>query len=136
MNATYYFVIATALAVLPIAFIYKITLERLIDKPDSGDTLQMDFFKWIAIAEILPIVFVIFGFINLGPVDTMNELIFPGLLVIILMVFGIAFIVMQRFAGIPDDLKMTINTLTMVGIMLINSIPLISIVALFLMAPR
>lgn len=136
MNASYYFVIATVLAVLPIAFIYKITLERLIDKPDSSDTLQMDFFKWVAIAEILPIIFAIIGFMNLEPVGTMNELIFPGLLVVVLMMFGIAFIVMQRFAGIPDDLKMIINTLTMIGVMLINSIPLISIVALFLMAPR
>src|SRR5699024_1780531 len=135
MHASYYFVIATALAVLPIAFIFKISLERLIEDPSSIEKTQTKFFLWIAIVESLPILFVIFGFINAEPVQTMNELMMPGIIVFMLAAFGVIFILLQRLSRIPEEIKGTVNTFVAIGSALINSIPIISIVALLTMMP-
>ena len=135
MHASYYFVIATALAVLPIAFIFKISLERLIEDPSSIEKTQTKFFLWIAVVETLPILFVIFGFINAEPVQTMNELMMPGIIVVMLAAFGVIFILLQRLSRIPEEIKGTVNTFVAIGIALINSIPIISIVALLTMMP-
>lgn len=135
MNAAYFFVAATVLAVLPIAFLYKISLERLIENASAREKVQTNFFIWVALIEALPIVLIVLGFMNLEPVGSFDELMMPGLIVVTLMAFGIIFIFLQRLARVPEEIKETVNTFTGVGLVLINSIPIISIVALLTMMP-
>src|SRR5699024_63553 len=127
--------IATALAVLPIAFIFKISLERLIEDPSSIAKIQTKFFLWIAIVEVLPILFVIFGFINAEPVQTMNDLMVPGIIVLMLAAFGIICTLVQRLARVPEDVKGPANPFVAIRIALVDSIPIISIIALLTMMP-
>lgn len=131
----YYFVIATALAVLPISFIFKITIERIKENPDVLMKAQTNFFIWVALIEVIPIILVIFGFINMTPAESINELLIPGLIIIVLMGFGALFIFLQRTIDVTEETKDIINTFSMIGLAMINAIPLISIVSLIMMMP-
>lgn len=134
MNA-YIFVLAAALAVFPILFVFKITLERIKENPQSREKAQTQFFIWVALSETIPIILIVFGFMNLAPATSITDLYIPGLIVIILMGFAALFIFLQRAVGVPEDSKEFVNTFAMVGFALVNAIPIIAIVSLFLMVP-
>lgn len=91
LNA-YVFVAAAALAVIPIIFFFKISMEKLKENPAERDKIQVNFFKWVAISETLPIVLIVFGFMNLTSASSIEQLYSPGLLVILLMGFAALFI--------------------------------------------
>lgn len=132
----YYFLIATVFAVLPISFIAKGAIDQVKVDPGNQQKIMQSFYLKVFIAEIIPIVLVILGFINQEPAQSMNDLIGPGILNLVFILFGNIFIIMQRAIGTPEESKNSVTFQTLISLSLVNSIPIISIVAFFLMLPQ
>ncbi|MUK89697.1 hypothetical protein GMD78_15110 [Ornithinibacillus sp. L9] len=131
----YVFSLAAVLAVVPMLIVFKINIEKLKENPENIGKLQTNFFIGAAISEAIPLILIVFGIANMETVAATDELLIPGIIVILTMVIGSFFVFLQRSVGVPEELKEQVTTFAMVGVALINAIPIISIVSLMMMAP-
>lgn len=131
----YLFVMATIVSVIPILFIFKITVERMKDDPSLIQKAQIQFFLWVAILEIIPIILIIYGMANIESVSRIEELYMPGIIILLVSGFAALFIFLQRTFDVEEDLKETMNMFAMISLAMTNAIPIMSIVSLFLMMP-
>ena len=135
MGNVYIFVIAAALAVFSISIIFKISMDAIKEEPEKKNQVQTKFFIWLAISEIIPIILIVFGFINLESVPTIEALYVPGLIVIVLVGFAALFITLQRIVGVPSELKPFVKSFASTALATTISIPIIAIVAMMTMMP-
>lgn|SRR5699024_5108432 len=131
----YYFTAAVIFSVIPISFIFKIYMDRLKENPDDRAEIQKNFFIWVFISEIIPIIFVVFGFIHMSPVETMGDLFLPGILILVITACGVFFVILQLFVDVPRKMKEIYTVFTMIAMSLMLSFPIISVVAFFAMLP-
>ncbi|MUV37347.1 hypothetical protein JNUCC1_01153 [Lentibacillus sp. JNUCC-1] len=131
----YLFVAAAAVAVLTITGVYKVLIDKLKLKPENAQKLQTQFFIGVAVAEVIPIVLIILGFNQLESVGSVSELYLPGAIVVILMLFAVVFMFLQRAVGVNEESRTAVTLMTMIGIALVMAIPIISIVGLLLLLP-
>ncbi|SHF76540.1 hypothetical protein [Ornithinibacillus halophilus] len=131
----YIFVLAAVLAVIPILIIFKINFEKVKENPEIIGQVQTKFFTGAAISEAIPLVLIVMGMANIESANSISELYLPGLIVLLLMGFSAFFVMLQRGVGVPEEAKQQANTFTMIGIMIANAIPIVSLVGLFLMMP-
>ncbi|MDY0409455.1 hypothetical protein ACFFIS_01585 [Virgibacillus soli] len=132
----YLYVIATVLAVIPTAIIFKICTEKIKENPDRKERVQTMFFVGVALAELIPIILIVFGFIHMQQVEAIEELFIPGILILILMGFATFFMFLQRTFDVEKEMKNFMNTFAMIGVTLSSAIPIISIVSLMMMLPN
>ena len=125
-----------SLSVLPIAIIFKISMDRLKENPEERFSIQQKFFIWVFISEIIPIILVVFGFVNMAPAETINDMLVPAIIIVAITLFGVVFIFLQRLVDVPADMKEMMTTFTLIGISLMFSMPIISTVAFFSMLPQ
>ncbi|GIO26909.1 hypothetical protein [Ornithinibacillus bavariensis] len=135
MNTAFLFAAAAILAVLPILFLFKLNMEKIKENPSEIGSIQTKFFIGVAISEVIPIILIVFGMMNLTPVESLNELLVPGIIVIFALIFAPFFIFLQRFVGAPEESKQAITTFSMIGLALANAIPLISFISLIMLMP-
>ncbi|MFD2044466.1 hypothetical protein ACFSTA_09095 [Ornithinibacillus salinisoli] len=131
----YVFVLAAILAVVPMLIVFKINMEKLKENPDQSGKLQQNFFIGAALSETVPLILIIFGIANMEEVASIEELFIPGIIVILTMVIGTFFVFLQRSVGVPEESKQLVTTFAMVGVALVNAIPIIALVSLFMMTP-
>jgi len=131
----YYFTAAVIFSVIPISFIFKIYMDRLKENPDNRAEIQRNFFIWVFISEIIPIIFVVFGFINMAPAETMGDLLLPGIITLVVIAFGVFFVILQLFVDVPGELRGVYTVFTMIAMSLMLSFPIIAVVAFFAMLP-
>jgi F0F1-type ATP synthase membrane subunit c/vacuolar-type H+-ATPase subunit K len=131
----YIFVAAAVLAVIPILILYKVNVEKLKEKPESQGKVQTNFMIGIAVSEVIPLILIVFGFVNLEQAANIEELFIPGLIVLFTIAFSIFFIFLQKNIGVDPETKKVINSFSMVSVPLATAIPTISLIALFLMMP-
>ncbi|WP_163969540.1 hypothetical protein [Oceanobacillus halotolerans] len=133
--STTIFVLAAVLAVIPILAIVKVNLERIKENPEKVEKARTNLFIGVAISETIPILLIVYGLITMTPVGTMEELYLPGLIIIVLMAFAAFFIFLQRSVGTNDETKGIVTNFSLISLVLVNAIPIISLVGLFMMAP-
>lgn len=133
--AAYFFMFATIIAVLAIAFIFKIYADKIKANPEAISQYQTRFFIWVALSEAFPILLVVLGMMNQEKVGEAGELMIPALIIIIFMAFSLFFIFLQTMVDVNEDLKEKFRTFAMIGVSLSMSIPIISCVGLLLMLP-
>lgn len=131
----YIFVFATVLAIFPILIIFKVAMEKIKVDPKNPAKAQIRFFIGAALSEVIPILLIIYGFANLSPVETMNELYMPGILILLFMGFATFFVLLQRTIDVDESNQDIVTVFSMIGLSLVNAIPIVSIVALFTMMP-
>lgn len=131
----YVFVIATILAITPILVIFKVMIERIKENPEQREKAHMQFFIGVALSEFIPIILIVYGFANLTPVASIDELYTPGLIIILFTIVAAFFIFLQRTVGVAEDIKQFINLFAMIALAMTTAIPIISIVALITMIP-
>ncbi|MBD1221431.1 hypothetical protein [Virgibacillus halodenitrificans] len=131
----YIFVAAAVLAVIPILILYKIHSSKLKEDPSLRDKVQTKFMIGIAISEAIPIILIVYGFINLEPVQTISALFIPFLIVLFLMAYAVFFILVNKRIDVTPESEETVNAFAMVSLPLSMSMPLIALVSLFLMMP-
>src|SRR5699024_12480807 len=132
----HFFAAAVALSVLPIAIIFKISMDRLKENPEERFSIQQKFFIWVFISEIIPIILVVFGFVNLAPAETINDMLVPAIIIVAITLFGVVFIFLQLLVDLPADMKYMMTIFTLFGISLNFSMKIISKVAFFLILPQ
>lgn len=93
------------------------------------------FFITVAIIEIIPILLIIYAFSQQATVTGMDDLIVPGLLVLVFMAVSAFFIFLQSLVGSPPDQKQKLTVFALIAISLSNAIPIVSIVGLIVMLP-
>lgn len=135
MPAQYIFVAAAVLAVIPILVLFKVNMEKLKEDPKQREKIQTRFMIGVALSEAIPILLIVWGFIEVAPVSSMEELYIPGIIVIFIMVFAAFFIFLQKSVGVAPEAKQTINSFAMVSIPIAMAIPIIALVSLFTMMP-
>lgn len=131
----YIFVAAAVLAVIPILILYKIHSSKLKEDPSLRDKVQTKFMIGIAISEAIPMILIVYGFINLEPVQTISALFIPFLIVLFLMAYTVFFILVNKRIDVTPESEETVNAFAMVSLPLSMSMPLIALVSLFLMMP-
>ena len=131
----YIYVLAAAIAVFGILIAFKINVEKIKENPDQREKAQQNFFIGVAISESIPIILLIFGFINMETASSMEEIYLPVILVIMLMAFAIFFVFLQRSVGVEAKSKEVIKVFSFIGIAMANAIPIIALVFLFMAAP-
>src|SRR5699024_9603513 len=115
---------------------FKIYMDRLKENPDNRAEIQRNFFIWVFISEIIPIIFVVFGFIHMAPAETMGDLLLPGIITLVVIAFGVFFVILQLFVDVPGELRGIYTIFTMIAMSLILSFPIISMVAFIAMLPK
>ncbi|MGE8204891.1 hypothetical protein ACQKP0_10035 [Heyndrickxia sp. NPDC080065] len=133
MSSVYYFMFAVIIAVIGIAINFKIHMDKLKENPANRESIQSKFFIGIAIIEVIPIILVIFGFMNLTPVSNINELLLPGIITILSALLGLLFVFLQSKVDVTEEAKGMINTFTFIGFTLMMTFPIIAIVSMFIM---
>ena len=105
------------------------------DNPSLIQKAQIQFFLWVAIFEIIPIILIIYGMANIESVSRIEDLYMPGIIILLVSGFAALFIFLQRTFDVEEELKETMNMFAMISLAMTNAIPIISIVSLFLMMP-
>lgn len=127
--------LAAAIAVIGILTAFKKSLDQLKENPENVEKIQSKLFIGAAISESIPILLIVYGFINMDSVTTINELFVPIVIVVALMVFSIIYIFTQSRIDVDPDKKPIIRSFSFIGMGLVNAIPIIALIMLFMMAP-
>jgi F0F1-type ATP synthase membrane subunit c/vacuolar-type H+-ATPase subunit K len=78
MGNVYIFVAAAAIAVISISFIFKLSMDTIKEYPEEKYAVQTKFFIWLGVSEVIPLILIVFGFMNLDTVATIEDLYIPG----------------------------------------------------------
>lgn len=133
MHSVYYFVLAVLIAVIGISVNFKFHIDKMKDNPTDQGKIQTKFFIANAIIEIIPIILVVWGFMNTRPVSSTADLLIPIAITIIATLFGVLFIFLQSKVDVTEEIKAFIRSFTFIGLMMILAFPIIAIVAMLLM---
>lgn len=136
MSSEYVFIIASIIAIFSILTIFKIQLKKLKADPDNMQKIQLTFFIGIAIAELIPVVLLFYGIMNITPVAALSELYVPTFIILAAMALGSFFVYLQTKADVSEDAKSLVTSFAFVANAVAMSIPIISLVGLFMMLPK
>lgn len=126
------YVVAALMAVLGVLFFYKMNVEKIKENPEDAGKIHTSFFLGVAASEVIPIGFLILAFITTEPVHSVPDVILPGVLVALIMIFSIFFIFMTRSVGVPEESKHAVNHFSLIALAMAKAVPLMSIIFLVL----
>lgn len=127
----YYFVAASLLAVIPILGVFKVVIGKIQENPAEYQQGMQRFILFTALIEVLPILLIILGFMRLEQVQSITELYLPAAIIIFSYIFAMIFISLQRM----NDAEIDTRQFRVIALALVGAIPIVSIVAIFLMLP-
>lgn len=131
----YVFVAAVLLAIIPILIIFKVSVERIKEDPAQRGKAQVHFLIGAALSEVIPIILIVYGLTNIAPVETIQELYTPGIIIILTIVIAAFFIFLQRTFDVEESHKEAVNTFAMTSMAITNAVPIVAIIALVNMIP-
>ncbi|GIN59009.1 hypothetical protein J8TS2_33280 [Lederbergia ruris] len=132
----YLFAIASIIAVLSIIITFKIHLDKLKMNPEKQAEIQTKFFIGVAICEVIPLILVVSGFATMQLVQELSELFVPFIIILFTILIGPSFILLQTKVDVTEDIKNLVMTFAMIGLSLAMSIPIVSLVGLFVQMPQ
>lgn len=127
----YIFTIAAALAVIGIISVFKINVNKIKENPEQLEKAQTSLFIGTAVSESFPLIMIVFALINATQVP-IDELYIPALLIIFMMVFATFFIFLQGKVDVEEDQKAVVTRFSMITIALVNAIPIVALVLMFM----
>jgi MFS family permease len=148
MNPAWFFVIATVIAVLGILFAFKNMMSHVREKLEKGQEIrgesiqqeQTRFFIKVAMVEAIPILLIVYGFMQIEHIQEQNyNTLLPILIIICVVIFALIQILFLKrdMVGQHDPISTEsntlVNTLMMIGLAMVSAIPIVSIVAIFTM---
>lgn len=148
LNPGWLFVLASIIAVTGIVISFKQLMRKIESSIEEQSELssrevkkeQSKFFIKVLMVESIPLVLIILGFMQIGTLTEpleQTEVILPFALVVITLGTGIVNIFLSRMRLLADyqvakPTENIINTITVLGIMLVGAIPIISLTAIFI----
>jgi F0F1-type ATP synthase membrane subunit c/vacuolar-type H+-ATPase subunit K len=149
INPAWYFVLATIIAVFGVLFSFNRMMGEVQKRVKIGQTVngesfqkeQTKFFISVAIVEAIPILLIVFGFMQIGLIEeeTYNTLL-PLLIIVGIIIFALIQILTLRRDLVTErnslstDMTNLINTHLMIGLAMVSAIPIVSIVAILTMS--
>ncbi|GIN72095.1 hypothetical protein J14TS2_25700 [Bacillus sp. J14TS2] len=132
----YLFAIASIIAVLSIIITFKLHLDKLKEKPEKQAEIQTKFFIGIAISEVIPLILVFSGFATMQTVQAMSDLFAPFIIILFCILIGPTFVFLQTKVDVVEETKNVVMTFAMIGFALVVSIPIVSLIGLFVQMPQ
>ncbi|MFS0863826.1 hypothetical protein [Fredinandcohnia sp. 179-A 10B2 NHS] len=145
LNPAWLFVAATAIAVIGILLAFKKFMRQVQAQINNGQELKLQglqkeqtrFFINVAVAESIPILLIVFGFMQIEQVTEPINIFVPLLSIIVIVAIAKINALATRRDVIGHNplsqSKNIVNTLFFIGLALMSAIPVISIVAIFIM---
>jgi hypothetical protein len=147
----WWFAIASIIAVLGIVFFFKQMVRSVSDHLEKGEeknisaiqSLLSRFFIKVAIAEVIPIILIIVGFVQsekwTKEISTMAAYT-PFIIVILTLLFGNLNVILSRgslllFNDSKGQWKGTIDSIIFSAMAVVSAIPIISIVGILTILP-
>ena len=145
MDAGWFFVIASLIAVIGVVVAFKQLVHQVGEMIDRGDTInegvlqaQMTrFFMKVAIIEAIPIILIVLGFMQIGESTGDSNQMIPLTIILLIFVFGIINVMLSKNGlfirkEIDSSTRSSLNMLNFIGIAFVSSVPLISVIALMM----
>ena len=135
MDGLYYFVLASVIATFGVGFLVRNTIRKIFDDFGNRNAIQTKMFIYIAIIEAIPIILIIFGFLNIE--NSTADLIIPIIIVAastllnILLIFSTS-LPLANEINTSREIKEALSTTAYIGIALVMSFPIIFTVACIL----
>ena len=135
MDALYYFVLAAVIATFGNSWAVRKAIRELSNDLERTEKVHSSMFLHVAIVEVIPIILLIFGFINLH--NSTADILFPLIIVGAVTLLNILLIYrtssdITNDLHTPTDLKVALNKLSSMGIILVSSIPIVAVIAAFM----
>lgn len=129
----YLFVTAALLSVVSVVLIFAFFANKLKDKPDRYNQIQKNLFIGVAMSKIVPVIMLIFAILRMPSGITIERLIIPWAIIIIVVITGFVYISSQRKLNLEPYKQRAVNTLVVVTRPHLFSIPVMAIIFLYLM---
>lgn len=129
----YIFVLATVIALIPLLIIFKVFIDKLKENPEAREKITVRFIIGAALSEVIPILLIIYAFVQKQTVQGFDEILMPILIILLLVGVAIFFIFLQKKIGVSKDSKKAVSHFISLVILFINTIPLLALVGLFMM---
>ena len=134
MNAFYLFALATVIATTGMGIVIRNTLQKVSQQPKEKATFATKMFLGVALIEVVPIICLILGFINLEKTSGSHDI--PLLVTVLFTIGNAGWCIAKKHSltihAKEKETKDGIKEVTLLGLGLILAIPIISIVAMFL----
>lgn len=148
MNPAWLFVLATVIAVLGILYAFKQMIVKIQEKVENGQEVkaesiqkeQTNFFIKVAMFEAIPILLIVYGFMQIGIEDENYSIILPLIIIAGILIFALVQILaLKRDLSVQNDRFSPetiglVNTLIMIGMAMVSAIPIVSVVAILTMS--
>ena len=131
--SAYIFVIASILSVVPVILILKMTVKQLIENPDDINQIFKRFYTYIALSKIAPVVLLIIGMVNIEKGVEISSLYVPLAIILLVVTYALSFISSQKSLNIEENTQDKITLLATTSRPLILSIPVMSVIFIFMM---
>ncbi|GGF26199.1 hypothetical protein GCM10010954_26510 [Halobacillus andaensis] len=149
LKPSWIFVAASLIAVVGIVFCFKKFMNDIQRKMDNKTPIRAEamqkensrFFISVAIVEIIPVILIVIGFLmidSLSEALSGTEAALPLLIIAAIFLFGVINMVLTNKETLTvgtgqNEEKQAITTFTFIGIALTSSIPIVSVIATFMM---
>ena len=135
MDPLYYFVAAAVIGSFGVGFATRKALEEIAVDFDKRAAVQTTFFIRVAIIEVIPILLIVMGFMNISSSNT--DFLVPLIIVAVSAILNFLLIMrtpamLTSFGETSPELSAALKTLAFMGAMLGTSFPIIALVAVFL----
>lgn len=136
----YIFTLASIIPIIGIAILFKLTLTKLVSNTEPVPKIISRFFITVAIIEIIPIILFVYGFANLETAASIEEVLVPAIILILVLVAGYLFVFLQKKFTIEStneesESASQIQVLPLIVIGLMSALPISSFVAMMMMLP-
>ncbi|MED4014992.1 hypothetical protein ACWE42_13530 [Sutcliffiella cohnii] len=130
MDAIYLFVIAAVIASFGITIVVRSTMDKVMETPEKLASLQSRLFIFVALIEVVPLILIVIGFIYLMD-STVNAVLPLGVVILSVLVNFISlFVKKNELISHESHVQSSLNTLFMIGTVLMAAIPLVAVVAI------
>ncbi|AST91448.1 MULTISPECIES: hypothetical protein [Sutcliffiella] len=130
MDAIYLFVIAAVIASFGITIVVRSTMDKVMETPEKLASLQSRLFIFVALIEVVPLILIVIGFMYLMD-STVNAILPLGVVILSVLVNFISlFVKKNELISHESHVQNSLNTLFMIGTVLMAAIPLVAVVAI------
>ncbi|WP_077622757.1 hypothetical protein [Sediminibacillus massiliensis] len=147
MNPGWLFVLAAVIAVTGIVVAFKQMAGTAEKRLEEGKTVTTEsfqkettrFFIKVAIIEVIPILLIVFGFVQIESYNANSlQLMFPILFILVILLFGMLNVILTRtrlmsIKDLSEQSRAFVNSTIFIGIGLVSTIPIIGVVAILTM---
>ena len=135
MDALYFFVLAAIIATFGISWAVRNAIRELSLDFERREKIQTSMFMHVAIVETIPIILLVFGFMNLH--TSTADILLPLIIVFAVTLFNMLLIYrassdITNDLHTPEDIKVALKPLSLIGFVLVTSIPIVAIIASFM----